>query len=176
MIKINKKLLISHISPMSEIANYETIYTSFGILSKMNMTYNTDGWCKGCIIEHKLNLGNLTDGLSKAKKELIRYNDVLEKNGEYKAYYLIALDQTNGNCYVYAYNNTNDPVDFFNAYDEPNKFLLYINAKRTVKYEVNILNVVALSEKFYKEKPKSKIKDFYDDYIKPKVLMYELVK
>lgn len=157
----NKRLLQSQLSPMSEIANYETIYRHFGIFDKINITYNTDGWCKGCIIEHKLNLGSKTDGLSRAKKELIRYNDILAKNGEYKAYYLIALDQLNGNCYVYAYNDIENAIDMFNAYDEYEKFLLYVNAEKVVKYDVDILNVVALSEKYYNENPKAKIEEFF---------------
>lgn len=158
----NKRLLLSQLSPMSEIANYETIYRHFGVFDKITTSYNTDGWCKGCIIEHKLNLGSKTDELSRAKKELIRYNDILSKNGEYKAYYLIALDQLNGNCYVYAHNDIENAIDMFNAYDEYNKLLLYINAEKVVKYDVNILNVVALSEKYYNENPKAKIKDFFN--------------
>ena len=56
----------------------------------------------------------LTQGL-----ELVRYNDALVKNGEHKAYYLIALEQLSGICYVYKYNDTNNPIDLFNAYDTP---------------------------------------------------------
>lgn len=147
---------------MSEIANYEVIYRHFGIFDKINISYNTDGWCKGCIIEHKLNLGSKTDGLSKAKKELVKYNDILSKNGEYKAYYLIALDQLNGNCYVYANNDIENTLDVFNAYYDYNRFLLYVNAERVIKYDVDILNVVALSKKYYDENPKAKIKDFFN--------------
>ena len=73
----NKRLLLSQLSPMSEIANYETIYRHFGVFDKITTSYNTDGWCKGCIIEHQLNLASKTDEPSRAKKELIRYNDIL---------------------------------------------------------------------------------------------------
>jgi len=128
----------------------------------MSFSYNTDGWCKGCIIEQKLSLGSKSDGLSKAKVELIRYNDALSKNGEYKAYHLIALEQLSGNCYVYRYDDINNPIDLFNAYDTPNSFMLYINAQKCVKYDVDIINVVPLSEKYYTENPSKKLRDFFD--------------
>jgi len=35
----NKRLLQFQLSPMSKIANYETIYRHFGIFDKINITY-----------------------------------------------------------------------------------------------------------------------------------------
>ncbi len=43
----------------------------------------------------------------------------------------------------------------------------YINAQKCVKYDVDIINVVPLSEKYYAKKPTKKLRDFFD-YIRAK--------
>lgn len=86
------------------------------------------------------------------QRELVRYNDALVKNGEYKAYHLIALEQLSGICYVYKYNDTNNPIDLLTL-TTPDRFMLYINAQKCVKYDVDIINIVPLSEKYYAKNP-----------------------
>lgn len=166
------------LNQLSEIANYSPIYIYIYSSSKNNKIvdettieewisrkHSTDGFTRGALIEHKLDLDHKTDGLKKAKDQLFnKYPEKLKNNGEFLPRYRIALSQINGSCYIYDALNNNNLIEEINYIEQPKELLKYLESNENIKYDVNEDNILGLADKYYSSNPNAKKIDFFGDH------------